>query len=311
MIPRISVVIPFFNEQESLEPLYRKLVATLEPMEPFELLFVDDGSRDGSFDVVEQLFRDDKRIRGIQLRRNFGKSSALATGFRAARGDIVLMIDADLQDEPSEIPRLVAALGNADLVTGWKQTRNDPWTKTFPSKVFNGIAGWAFGVKLHDLNSGLKAMRREVAETLEPYGEQHRFLPILALQNGFAVGEVPVRHHQREHGRSKYGWKRFLRGSFDLLTVAFLARFRHRPLHLFGTLGILFFLAGLAISVYLSLLHFQGESIGQRPLLTFAVLLLIAGFQFVFTGLLAELITEQRQKRHYPIRKTLEHDAGA
>lgn len=308
MIPRISVVIPFLDEHETLEPLYRKLVAVLEPMGPFELLFVDDGSRDGSFDVVEQLFRDDKRVRGIQLRRNFGKSSALATGFHAARGDIVIMIDADLQDEPSEIPQIIAALDHADLVTGWKQTRNDPWTKTLPSKIFNGIAGRAFGVKLHDLNSGFKAMRRDVAEALDPYGEQHRFLPILALQHGFAVSEVPVQHHQRSHGRSKYGWKRFFQGSFDLLTVAFLARFRHRPLHLFGPLGVAFFLAGLVASVYLSILHFQGESIGQRPLLIFAVLLLIAGFQFVFTGLLGELMTEQRPKRSYPVRKVLEHD---
>lgn len=307
-MPRYSVVIPFYNEYESLEPLYRKLVAALEPLGQFELLFVDDGSSDASFRVVEQLYRQDTRIRAFQLRRNFGKSAALTTGFRAARGEIVVMIDADLQDEPAEIPKLAAALDRADLVTGWKQVRNDPWTKRFPSAVFNGIARIMFGIRLHDLNSGLKVMRQEVAKTLEPYGEQHRFLPILALQHGFVPTELPVHHHERQYGQSKYGWKRFFRGSFDLLTIGFLSRFRNRPLHLFGGIGALLFFGGLALSVYLTILHFLGESIGQRPLLTFAVLLMIAGIQMVSTGLLAELLINRSGAQPYPVRKTLDRE---
>lgn len=300
-----SVVIPFYNEHESLEPLYHKLVNVLEPLGPFELLFVDDGSTDGSFAVVERLHAQDQRVRGFQLRRNFGKSAALVTGFRAAQGKIVAMIDGDLQDEPAEIPKLAAALDRADLVTGWKEVRNDPWTKRFPSAVFNRMARWMFGVKLHDLNSGLKVMRHEVAEVLEPYGEQHRFLPILAIQQGFAATELPVLHHERQYGQSKYGWKRFMRGSFDLLTISFLSRFQHRPLHLFGGIGALLFLAGFAAGVYLSILHFLGHSISERPLLIFAMLFIIAGIQLVSTGLLAELLINRSSRKAYPIRKTV------
>jgi len=307
-MPRYSVVIPFYNEHESLEPLYRKLVDVLQPLGPFELLFVDDGSTDGSFAVVERLHGQDARIRGFQLRRNFGKSAALVTGFRVARGEIVVMIDADLQDEPAEIPRLAQALNGADLVTGWKEVRNDPWTKRFPSLVFNTIARWMFGVRLNDLNSGLKVMRNDVAKALEPYGEQHRFLPILALQHGFVPAELPVQHHERQYGQSKYGWKRFFRGSFDLLTIGFLSRFRNRPLHLFGGIGALLFFAGLALGIYLTVIHFLGEPIGQRPLLTFAVLLMIAGIQMISTGLLAELLINRSGAQPYPIRKTLDHE---
>ncbi|MFH0818524.1 MAG: glycosyltransferase family 2 protein [Patescibacteria group bacterium] len=303
---RTSVVIPMYNESESIELLYRKLVSVLEPLGSFELLFVDDGSTDGSFGIVERLHTQDRRVRGLQLRRNFGKSAALTTGFRAARGEVVAMIDADLQDEPSEIPKLINALDHADLVTGWKEVRNDPWTKRFPSAVFNGIARWMFGVRLHDLNSGLKVMRQEVAHALEPYGEQHRFLPILAIQQGFIAAELPVQHHERQFGKSKYGWKRFFRGSFDLLTIGFLARFQHRPLHLFGGIGALLFLLGFLTSIYLSVLHFLGQSIGERPLLIFAVLLMIAGIQMISTGLLAELLINRSARRNYPIRKTLD-----
>lgn len=307
---RTTVVIPFFNERESLEELYRKLVGVLEPTGGFELLFVDDGSTDGSFDVVRRLFGQDQRVRAIQLRRNLGKSAALAEGFRAARGETIAMIDADLQDEPAEIPKLTAALERADLVTGWKRERNDPWTKTVPSRVFNGTARLLFGVRLHDLNSGLKVMRREVAESLDLYGEHHRFIPILAHLQGFRVDELPVQHHQRRFGQSKYGWRRFVRGSFDLLTIAFLSRFQNRPLHLFGAIGALFFAAGFIAAAYLSILHFVGQSIGQRPLLTFSALAMLTGLQFFFTGLLAELITSRSAYRRYPVRTVLDHDRG-
>ncbi len=308
MNPRLTVVIPFWNERESLDELYRQLVAVLEPLGSFEILFVDDGSRDGSFDIVQHLYERDPRVRAIQFRRNFGKSAALAEGFRASRGEIVVTLDADLQDEPREIPNLIAALDRADLVTGWKKVRNDPWTKRFPSKIFNGAARALFGLRLHDLNSGLKVMRGDVARTIEVYGEQHRFIPILAAMQGFRVDEVPVVHHERKFGRSKYGWRRFIRGAFDLVTIAFLARFQHRPLHLFGPIGGLFILGGVGTGVYLTILHFQGVSIGQRPLLTFAVLAIITGLQFVFTGLIAELITNRSGLRRYPVRTILDHD---
>lgn len=311
MNPRISVVIPFLDERESIEELYRRLVVVLEPLGQFELVFVDDGSTDGSFDIVRKLFEQDERVRAIQLRRNLGKSAALAEGFQIVRGDIVITIDADLQDEPNEIPKLVEALDRYDLVIGWKEQRNDPWTKTFPSHVFNGTARRLFGLKLHDLNTGLKVMRREVADNLQLYGEQHRFVPVLASMAGFSVAELPVLHHERKFGKSKYGWKRFVRGSLDLVTIAFLGRFQHRPLHLFGTIGGLFILAGFGIGIYLSVLHFQGQSIGERPLLTFSVLAIITGLQFLFTGLLAELITSRAERQRFPVRTVLDHGVPA
>jgi len=305
---QFSVIIPCFDERASLPELHARLTAVFSGLGSYEFIFVDDGSRDGSFQVIRELFEKDSHVRGIQFRRNQGKSAALAEGFRAARGSIVVMIDADLQDEPNEIPKLVKHLEHVDLVTGWKQVRNDPWTKTFPSKLFNGTARKLFGVKLNDLNSGLKVMRAEVAKSLELYGEQHRFIPILAAMNGYKADELPVIHHERKFGRSKYGWKRFVRGSLDLVTMAFLSKFQQRPMHLFGAIGGLFFAVGIIIGLYLSVVHFQGESIGSRPLLTFGVLSIITGLQFLFTGLLAELITNKSERRRFPIRETLDHD---
>lgn len=308
-MPKFSVLIPFLDERATLEPLYRRLTEHLTTLGPYELLFIDDGSRDGSSDVVRQLFARDAHVRLIQLRRNFGKSAALSTGFRHARGSIFITIDADLQDDPAEIPRLLDGLEHADLVVGWKQHRHDPWTKTFPSRVFNGFARMLFHLRLHDVNCGLKVMRREVAEATDLYGEMHRFLPVLAAQQGFVVTEAPVTHHAREHGQSKYGWKRFFKGLLDLLTVSFLGRFQHRPLHLFGGLGLLVGGLGVLFAVYLSVLHFLGESIGQRPLLLLAALCIITGLQFCFTGLLAELLVSRQSRREYPVKTVLDHDA--
>lgn len=308
MKPRVSVVVPFLNEQESINELYRKLVAALEPLGPFEIVFVDDGSTDRSYSIVREIFHNDQRVRAIKFRRNLGKSAALSEGFRAVRGNVVVMIDADLQDEPNEIPKLVTALEHNDLVTGWKEQRNDPWTKTFPSRVFNGFARMLFGTKLHDMNCGLKVMRADVARSVELYGELHRFIPILAYTQGFSVAELPVEHHERRHGVSKYGWKRFIRGSFDLITVAFLGKFQNSPLYLFGAFGGLSILLGIGIGLYLTVLRLQGQSIGTRPLLTFAVLLIIAGLQLLFTGLLAELIVSRTHQRRYPVEEELDHD---
>jgi len=308
MKPRISVVVPYLNEEESLNELYQKLITTLEPLGTFEIVFIDDGSTDRSYEIVRELFRRDRRVRAVKFRRNLGKSAALSEGFRVVRGDIVVMIDADLQDEPNEIPRLLGALDHNDLVTGWKENRNDPWTKTFPSAVFNGFARLLFRTKLHDMNCGLKVMRADVARSIDLYGELHRFIPILAHLQGFNVAELPVEHHERRHGTSKYGWKRFIRGSFDLITVAFLGRFQNSPLYLFGGFGGLSILLGVGIGLYLTVLRLQGHSIGTRPLLTFAVLLIIAGMQLLFTGLLAELIVSRTHQRRYPVEEELDHD---
>ncbi len=307
MEPTLSVIIPFFNEQDSLRELYRRITGALVNIGSYELVFVDDGSTDGSFGIVEELFRSDERIRAIQLRRNCGKSAAQMVGFRAARSKIIATIDADLQDEPNEIPKMLAALDHADCVVGWKKTRHDPWTKRVPSFFFNATARWLFGVKLHDMNCGLKVMRREVADGMELYGELHRFIPVLAAQAGFRVAEVPVEHHERQFGKSKYGWKRFVRGSMDLMTVAFLGRFRNRPLHFFGGVGALLFLLGILCAVYLSFLHFLGQSIGNRPLLLFSALAILVGLQFTFTGLLAELLISRGPERQYPVRGILDH----
>lgn len=309
MNPRLSIVIPFYNERESLAELHRRILAAVEPLGTFELIYIDDGSTDESFDLIRERFSSDRRIRAVQFRRNLGKAAALAEGFRRVRGQIVVTIDADLQDEPTEIAKLVKQLDDGfDLVTGWKERRHDPWTKTFPSRIFNGIARSLFRVRLHDLNSGLKVMRAEVVRSIDVYGEFHRFIPILAHLKGFRVTELPVTHHERKYGQSKYGWKRFVRGSLDLVTVWFLGRFEHRPLHLFGLLGGGLVGLGFLVGLYLTVLKLLGQSIGQRPLLTLAMLMIVAGLQLLMTGLIAELITSRTSERRYPIRTELDHE---
>lgn len=310
MQPRFSVIIPFLNEEKSIRELYDKLVGVLEPMGPFELLFIDDGSTDLSYSIVQELHGHDTRVRAIKFRKNQGKSAALSEGFAAARGEIFIMIDADLQDEPNEIPAMVKKLDDVDLVTGWKQQRNDPWTKTFPSRVFNGFARMLFGLKLHDLNCGLKAMRAEVARSIGLYGDMHRLIPVLAHLKGFSVAELPVVHHERKYGASKYGWKRFFKGIFDLMTVAFLGKFQNSPLYLFGSIGGTAFLIGFLCAIYLVIVKLQGNSIGERPLLIFSVLLILTGLQLIMTGLLAELIVSRFRERQVAVHETLDHDDG-
>lgn len=310
MKPRISVVIPFMNEEQSMRELYQRLVAVLEPMGQFELIYVDDGSTDGSYALVRDFYAHDQRVRAIRFRKNIGKSAALSEGFRAATGEIVVMIDADLQDEPSEIPALVSKLDEVDLVTGWKQVRNDPWTKRFPSRIFNGFATMLFGLKLHDLNCGLKAMRVDVAHSIDLYGDMHRLIPVLAHLKGFRVAELPVQHHERKYGASKYGWKRFFRGISDLTTVWFLGAFQNSPLYLFGGIGGISFGLGFLCALYLVIVKLQGHPIGDRPLLLFSVLLMLTGLQLIVTGLLAELIVSRFRERRYPIAEVLDHDGS-
>ena len=309
MDPVISVVIPLLNEEESLEELHERLGATLTELgEPYEILFVDDGSTDRSPRVIQRLAEADPRVGFVRLRRNFGKSAALDAGFRRARGDVVITMDADLQDDPAEIPRLVATLRerDLDLVSGWKRTRHDPKGKTVPSKVFNAVVRRMTGLNLNDFNCGLKAYRREAVDGLHVYGELHRYLPVLVHARGFRVGEIPVTHHPRKHGHSKYGLERMARGFFDLLTVILLTQYRSRPLHLFGWLGLSMFALGFLCLAYLSVLWLLDLGpIGTRPLLFFGLLLVMVGVQLVSTGLLGEMINSTREAPGYTIRDEL------
>jgi glycosyltransferase involved in cell wall biosynthesis len=294
----ISVVVPIHDEERSVEPLYAELRAALDPLGEWEAVFVDDGSTDGSFAALTRLHASAPNLKVVRLRRNFGKAAALAAGFRHADGELVVTIDADLQDDPAEIPRLLAKLDEGfDLVSGWKTQRRDPLRRRIPSRIFNGVVGHASGVKLHDLNCGLKAYRADVVRNLRIYGELHRFLPVLAHDRGYRVAELPVNHRPREHGRSRYGMERYLRGFLDFLTVWFMGRYRHRPLHLFGTLGLAMGAIGTAVLVYLTVLKLSGEAIGHRPLLTLGVLLVVVGLQFFSLGLLSELITSHHEER--------------
>ena len=244
----ISVVIPVHDEERSVALLYEELEAALEPGgEPWEAVFVDDGSTDGTFAALTRLHARTPNTRVVRLRRNFGKSTALAAGFAQAEGETVVTIDGDLQDDPAEIPRLLAKLEEGfDLVSGWKTRRRDPWRRRVLSKIFNAVTGRVSGLRLHDMNCGLKAYRAEVVRGLALYGELHRFIPVLAHYRGFRVAELPVNHRPRTHGRSRYGLERYLRGFLDLLTVTFMGRYRHRPLHLFGGLGLVLGFLGTA-----------------------------------------------------------------
>jgi glycosyltransferase involved in cell wall biosynthesis len=295
----ISVVVPLHNEERSIALLHEELQAALDPLdEPWEAVFVDDGSTDGSFSALTRLHAHQENVRVVRLRRNFGKAAALAAGFAQAAGDRVVTIDGDLQDDPAEIPPLLAKLEEGfDLVSGWKTKRRDPLRRRIPSKIFNRVVGWMSGLRLHDLNCGLKAYRAEVVHNLVLYGELHRFIPVLAHEQGYRVAELPVHHRPREHGRSRYGLERYLRGFLDLLTVSFMGRYRHRPLHLFGGLGLLLGLSGTAVLVYLTIDKILGNAIGKRPLLTLGVLLVVVGMQFFTLGLISEMITSHHEER--------------
>jgi len=295
----LSVVVPVLNEREGLRDLLAELERACDSMGgPWEVIFVDDGSTDGTFAALTRLHAVHANVRVVRLRRNFGKAAALQAGFLEARGDIVVTIDADLQDDPAEIPQLLAKLDEGfDLVSGWKTRRNDPFARRLFSRLFNWATAAVSGVRLHDVNCGLKAYRAEVLQGMRLYGELHRFIPVLASYRGFRVAEIPVNHRARQHGRSRYGPERYLRGFFDLLSVTFMGRYRHRPLHLFGGIGLLMGAVGFVILLYLTMLKLWGESIGTRPLLTLGVLLLVVGIQFVSLGLISELVTSQHEER--------------
>ncbi len=303
--PRVSAVVPAYNEAESLPELHRELTAGLDALGmSWEILYVDDGSRDGSDKVIESLCAGDPRVRGILLRRNFGKSAALATAFKAVRGEYVITLDADLQDDPAELPRLLAALeGGLDLVSGWKVRRLDPWTKTFPSRVFNAVTSRVAGVKLHDFNCGFKMYRREVVDALEVYGELHRVLPALAHWRGFRVGEIGVHHRARKFGRSKFGAARFVNGFLDLLAAAFISTSALKPLHVFGRIGAFFLLVGFGLGAWFVAQWIHGDPLRVRPLMLLAAACVLLAIQFILMGLLGEMIANQNARADYPVRR--------
>ena len=289
----VTVVVPLVDEEGSLEELHQQLSDVLSGME-YEIIYVDDGSRDRSAEILSRIAERDERVGIVTFRRNRGKSAALAAGFYRSRGEILITIDADLQDDPYEIPRLIEKLKEGyDLVSGWKRNRQDPIIKTIPSKFFNWVTAKFSGIPIHDFNCGLKAYRREVVELIKIYGQMHRFLPVLAKMEGFSIGEVRVKHHPRRFGKTKFGANRFLYGFLDLLTVMYTTRYTRRPLHLFGTMGIVSLIIGTVINAYLTIGWFLGNPIGNRPLFFLGILLIILGVQMFSIGLLGEMITRQ------------------
>jgi glycosyltransferase involved in cell wall biosynthesis len=295
----LSIIIPVYNEADSLRELHREIGETCAANEiDVEVIFIDDGSRDGSWSVISDLADGDERVSGIRFRRNFGKAAALTAGMRSATGSVIMMMDADLQDDPAEIPAFLAKLAEGyDVVNGWKQKRLDPWHKVFPSRVFNWLVSRLTGLKLHDHNCGLKLFRSDVAREIRIYGELHRFIAVLAHARGFRVTEIPVNHRRRQHGRSKYGVRRFLRGFLDLLTVKFLTGFGQRPQHMLGAFGLLFFLLGMFGLGYLGVVWLLTQvggmdfgPIGPRPLLAYSIASTLLGAQAISLGLLAELL---------------------
>jgi dolichol-phosphate mannosyltransferase len=300
----LSIVIPVLDEQDTLATLVAEIEATLAPQPDlsYEVVIVDDGSRDASWSVIAGLAADRQEVRGVRLRRNLGKAAALKLGVSAAVGSTIVTMDGDLQDDPAEIPRFLSQLaGGYDLVCGWKQSRQDPLSKRLPSKLYNRATGALTGVRLHDHNCGFKAGRREVYEEIPLYGELHRYVPAMAHSLGYRVGEIPVHHRPRRHGRSKYGFERYVRGSLDLLTVLMLTRYGRRPAHLFGGLGAVFGIVGFVILAYLSgVWILTDEPIGTRPLLSLGVLLEVLAVQLISLGILSELLLSRTQDRTAP-----------
>ncbi len=289
----ISVVIPVYNEGDSIKPLCSELIKVLKKTkESFEIIFVNDGSTDNSQEAIDSCKKHNTNVIGLKLRRNFGKATALQMGFSKAKGEVIVTMDGDFQDDPMEIKKLIAKLDQGyDLVIGWKKNRQDPLTKKLSSKLFNWVVNLIFQLNLHDYNSGYKAFRAETIRKIRFYGELHRFIPVFVANKGYKVTELPVHHLPRKFGKSKYGTGRIFHGLFDLITVLFLTKFRYRPLHLFGYLGLILFLFGVAGGSYLTWLKLvYGQAIGQRPLLLLSVLLIVIGVQIGLVGLLGELI---------------------
>jgi glycosyltransferase involved in cell wall biosynthesis len=304
-----TVIVPLFNEEESLKELHHQIRSTFTRINArYEIIFVDDGSTDSSFSVLRDLRRADRHIRAIRFRRNYGKSAALAAGFEKAVGDIVITMDADLQDDPAEIPALARKIEEGyDLVSGWKKRRKDPISKTIPSKFFNAVTSMMTGIRIHDFNCGLKAYRRDVVKNVRVYGELHRYVPVLAHWEGFRVGEIPVQHRPRKYGKTKFGLGRFWKGFLDLITTLFITRYLKRPMHLFGLWGLLAIAVGLMIDGWLTIEWFLGlTSLSNRPLFLAGFVIIIVGIQFMSVGLLGEMLSRTRDDdKQYSIREII------
>lgn len=302
---KISIIIPLYNEEESVTPLshdIRKAISRLNT--DYEVIFIDDGSTDLSLQKLKEITKTDKRFRYFSFRKNYGKSAALQVGFKAATGDVVVTMDADLQDDPQEIQNLIKKLEDGfDLCSGWKKKRQDPFVKKISSKFFNFVTRVISGIKIHDFNCGLKAYKKEVVENVKVYGELHRYIPVLAKWQGYTVTEVPVMHHPRRYGKTKFGISRFFKGFIDLITVIFVTRYIKRPMHFFGFLGAIAFFVGIIILGYLTLLWIQGHPLSNRPMIFLGMLLIIVGVQLFAVGLLGEVIVHNAMDdREYVIK---------
>ena len=300
---KLSIVIPAYNEEDSIKPLYDEIEASVAKLiknhkiQDYEILFVNDGSSDNTEKNIIKLTAD-KRVKLISLRKNFGKSKALQIGFQHVCGDIIVTMDADLQDDPAELANFIAKLDEGyDMVSGWKFNRLDPLEKTLPSKLFNFVTSKVSGIKIHDFNCGFKAYRKEVVKSLNIYGEFHCYIPILALRNGFKITEITVKHHKRQFGKSKFGMERYLRGMFDAVSALFLLKFYDKPMYFFGKIGLGLLMVGFLICSYLTALWFAGYAIGGRPLLILGVLFILVGFQSFSLGLIANIIIDNVDKR--------------
>ncbi len=299
----MSVVVPLYNEVESIKELTRQIEEALQATFSYEVIFVDDGSDDGSWEQIEALSKDKSTIRGIQFLRNYGKSTALQAGFDEAEGRYIATLDADLQDDPAEIPAMIEKLQNGyDLISGWKKERHDPISKTIPSKFFNKVTASLTKIDLHDFNCGLKVYKREVIEHIQLYGERHRYIPLLAKWQGYdAIGEQVVNHRPRKHGATKFGISRFMNGFLDLITLLFVSKYQQRPMHFFGTIGFIFLVLGGLINAYLAVEKlFFGQPLGDRPLLLLGVMLMVLGAQFFSIGFLGELFYKDRKYENKP-----------